>query len=355
MNDDYLSLASELYINGTWDKETFKKRVNLYANEKNIDVNSINEFFVRVIGKEYTLEEKKNFLSVVTLDGEELKYGNAAHTMKDEMVERFYEAEVSSLSSEVVKKYHELAKKQKDVVQVVNESKDEIFDLDKDSNDKITAEKIHPIRCRIVKEEKVVELPVKIVDEEHKKEEIQDTKPLSDSSESEDIFKLPELFDESKIVITNHSKIDDKMVENKNTENNSNFVVPSSVFEYEQEKDMPETEEEFKKQEEQVTNKEKDSAVRKVQLSPERLSKLKKTKDKVINYFLKGTVVVVALYCLGPIVGVGAIGGYCYFAEEIKAGTFNPTNPVGKAVKHVVEKVMYMGMNKEVEKGGMSK
>ena len=50
-----------------------------------------------------------------------------------------------------------------------------------------------------------------------------------------------------------------------------------------------------------------------------------------------------ALTLEAPIV----VAGYAYFANKIKNGEFNPTNIVGKAIKNGIEKVMYMGMNKE--------
>ena len=65
---------------------------------------------------------------------------------------------------------------------------------------------------------------------------------------------------------------------------------------------------------------------------------------------------VAALKLLNPIAGIGLVGGYMYFASEIKCGNFNPTNPIGKAIKSTVEKIMYIGMGKdkkeELEKEG---
>lgn len=119
-------------------------------------------------------------------------------------------------------------------------------------------------------------------------------------------------------------------------------VVPSFA-----ELNMPETEEEFKKIENVVTTPEKDSSVRKVNISPERLAKLKKTKNKVLNFSLKTIMLVAALNLLNPIAGIGLVGGYMYFASEIKCGNFNPTNPIGKAIKSTVEKIMYIGMGKD--------
>lgn len=369
MNDDYLSLAAELVQSGTWDRDTFLKRVTLYANEKNIDINAINDFCERVVGKEYSLNEKRSFLSVLTLNGEELKYGNAVETMKDDMVERFYKMETSSLSRDKIEEYHVLAsKKSNSVVQIEEKEYEEpvLLNVEEQKKEEVVLHSPNSandenkvIRARIVKEDKSIDLPVRIVNRNQEIEE----KQSQDELFEENVFNMPEPVLEEKIVVTNNNSVEpvldtpeesSKENSEKNDDNNLETVIPPLLL-TENDYDMPHTEEEFKKQDDGITKKEKDSSVRKIQISPERLAKLKKTKSKVINYFLKAAVVVVGVHCLGPLVGGGLILGYSYFAEEIKAGTFNPNNPVGKAVKYAVEKVMYMGMNNDKEKGGMAK
>lgn len=128
-------------------------------------------------------------------------------------------------------------------------------------------------------------------------------------------------------------------------------VVPSFA-----ELNMPETEEEYKKQEEKFTKPEKDSSVRKVNISPERLAKLKKSKAKVLNFAIKTAIMVAAFALINTPSAMILTVGYMYFANAIKNGEFNPKNSVGKAIKNSVEKVMYIGMTKkereELEKEG---
>jgi len=67
-NDMYLSLAIELFEKGTWSKEVFIKRIILYAKEKNMNMADIDEIIDRLTKpKEYTIEEKRKFLSLVTI------------------------------------------------------------------------------------------------------------------------------------------------------------------------------------------------------------------------------------------------------------------------------------------------
>jgi len=286
MNEDmYLNLAVELYEKGSWDKDVFIKRVMLYASEKNIDPKAIEQFIKRVIKEpEYTIEQKRKILSMITLDGVELKYGDAAHSMNDEMVEKFYELEEKALG--------------KDKVSELLDFKNLIHDLDLNKSSDINNSSGEVVKQEI----------------EEKKEEV--VSPLNP--------------------ITTHEVSD------------ADEVVDS-------EPDMPETEEEFVEAAEKITSTEKDSAVKTVSVTPERLEKLKKSKGKIKNYFLKTAIIVVAVTFLAPIESIALIGGYCYFAEKIKNGTFNPENIVGKAVKKAVEKVMYLGMNKENEKDGKTK
>lgn len=129
----------------------------------------------------------------------------------------------------------------------------------------------------------------------------------------------------------------------------STIVIPKISFEAYGEDDLPTTEEEYKEQAGKLSRTEKDSIVRKIEISPERLAKLKKTKNKAINCFLKTAMVILAFNFMNPILASGTVLGYMYFAEEIKCGTFNPTNFVGKAIKYTVEKVMNIGIKKDKE------
>ena len=137
--------------------------------------------------------------------------------------------------------------------------------------------------------------------------------------------------------------------ENQIIEEESTIVIPKISFEAYGEDDLPTNEEEYKEQAGKLSRTEKDSIVRKIEISPERLAKLKKTKNKAINCFLKTAMVILAFNFMNPILVGGTVLGYMYFAEEIKCGTFNPTNFVGKAIKYTVEKVMNIGIKKDKE------
>ena len=290
MNEDmYLNLAVELYEKGSWDKDTFIKRVMLYAKEKNIDSKAIEQFIKRVTKEpEYTIEQKRKILSMITLDGTELKYGDAAHSMSEEMVEKFYELEEKALG--------------KDKISELLDFKNLIHNLDLDGRNNTTN-----------------------TNEETSKDEV-------------------EILDENNSKSTSY--VEPKVIP---VTQKSETVVPPINF------DIPDTEEEFEEVVEKITSTEKDSTVKTVNVTPERIEKLKKSKGKVKNYFLKTAMIIVAVYFLAPVESIALIVGYCYFADRIKNGTFNPENLVGKAVKSAVEKVMYLGMNKENEKGGKTK
>lgn len=287
-NDAYLNLAVELYQKGNWSEEVFIKRVSQYAVENGIDKLAISELFKRVIKKkEYTIDEKRNFLSYLKFDNDEAKYGDAVEFMTDEMIEKFYELEVSKMDEKTIEEYHKLSHEEieKQSAQVSGSS---------DLNNSETNE----------------EHAGDTSDEEQPQEEVENG----------------------------------QNVENSNVDGSSDS-------------DMPESEEEFQEQAQNITGPEEDSSVKQENASPERIEKLKKSKGKVKSFFIKSAIVVSAVLLLNPVYSIGGTLGYLYFANEIKNGRFNPKNPIGQAVKHVVEKVMNLGMpkDKEKEEGGKTK
>ena len=295
MTDDiYLSLAAELFEKGTWSKEVFIKRVMLYAKEKNISEDLINEYIARVTKtKEYTIEEKKRFLSVVTLDGKELKYGDVINSMSDEMIEKIYQSEEDVLGKDRIDKFFEIEASKEKIIK--EEENKEVAEPQKEPHRQV----------------------VKVV---RKKVEASDLNDLNNKPE-----ETPE-----KTTLSVEPEV---------------LVVPP-IDELEI-KDMPDTEEEFAKQAENITKAEKDSNVTQVEVAPERIEKLKKNKGKVINYFLKTAIVVGSVILLNPGNTLIGVAGYLYFSNKIKKGEFNPENMVGKAIKKTVEKIMYMGMPKQ--------
>lgn len=446
MDDMYLSLAIELYENGTWSKDVFIKKVSLHAKEKNMDMVAINELIDRVTKtKEYTITEKRRFLSVLTISGNELKYGDVVNTMSDEMIEKFYKMEEESLDKDKIEVIHKLANSKVEekndelettIEDVKTENNEEVIpnlfhepealesevieekeELDGNINEfvsvsdiangKFTADDLlgktmadsDALFDKLVKsvspmlfsevasslETKMGPLYTKKFREEWNKVHQNDIKVEKTEIENE-VFKMPEIIEEVKAIEPSDEIVDEpktlvegnnetnlfhtpelleeKANENKVDETTSNWmdavietlgenkeetkvVVPEISFDSYSTDDMPKTEEEYKKQVENITKTEEDSSVKEVSVSKERLEKLKKSKGKIINYFLKTAIVVGAVTLLSPTSSITLVGGYFVFANMIKKDKFNPENLVGKAIKSAVEKVMYMGMNKE--------
>ena len=92
MEDDlYLSTAVELFNDGIWDEETFKRQIWNHANEKKLDVRAVNEFLSRVL-KNISIEDKRNFLNALKFDDGNLKYPGV-DKMPDKIVEKLYDTE----------------------------------------------------------------------------------------------------------------------------------------------------------------------------------------------------------------------------------------------------------------------
>lgn len=409
MNDDiYLNLAVDLYNNGTWDKETLIRKVTLYAQEKNMDMTAIKTFLDRLTKvREYTIEDKKKILSVIKLGESELKYGDVINSMSDEMVEKFFSSEEASLGHDTMQKYYETVnntkEENKEIINkpVVNPTLEpkELTAKDIKINGNITLEDVmygnYTADDLLGKTEKdsdtIFDSLVSNVDKnsfrlvvenlkgklglEYAKKFVEEwseahTSEISSAKEETKSkgFHTPEPISEpskesSKVVVPPLAGFNPETTEEKKAFHAPDPIVPESSNEQERvvvpslaELNMPETEEEYKKIEKNVTTPEKDSSVRKINISPERLAKLKKTKNKVLNFSIKTIMLVAALNLLNPIAAIGLVGGYMYFAEEIRCGKFNPSNPIGKAIKSTVEKIMYIGMGKdkkeELEKEG---
>lgn len=181
--------------------------------------------------------------------------------------------------------------------------------------------------------EKSIEEQHKLSKDESKKESLQGSSfNVSNNSNSSEENK------------DNHQKEDyaDEFIGSEEAEENENTEVLG-------EHDMPDSEEEFQEQARNITGPEEDSSVRQENASPERIEKLKKSKGKAKSFFIKSAIVVAAVLLLNPVYSIGGTLGYLYFANEIKNGRFDPKNSIGKAVKHVVEKVMNLGMPKDIE------
>ena len=91
----------------------------------------------------------------------------------------------------------------------------------------------------------------------------------------------------------------------------------------------------------------KDSNVRKVEASEERIKKLKKSKSKATSIALKSLIIVCGFAMLGPEAGILGIGSYNVFAILIRQGKFNPKTKIGKSIKDAVIKIMSLGYSDE--------
>ena len=93
-NDLYLSVLVSSYNQGILNKEQFKNKIVLYAKSIGLDESFIMDFYNRIVKKEFTFEEKKQFLSLIKFDGtDELKYGNLVDVISDENIENLFETE----------------------------------------------------------------------------------------------------------------------------------------------------------------------------------------------------------------------------------------------------------------------
>ena len=343
MEDDiFLSTAIDLFKGGVWNEETFRRQVLTHAKESGLDEKAVNDLLIRVIPvKDFTLEDKRSFLKNIKFKNGDLKYPNAVNDMPDVTVEKIFEAERKSLSDDEVRKIikNEIEEKEdKKAEQQKKETKVEI---------------VNPIldRLEVPKEEKKEtpknEAKVEVVNPilnrlevpNEKKETPKLVVPKIELPKAEEKKENPVL--ERLKVKTNNEEVKDP-IKVDGSEIKTNPILDRLA---------PETNEEFENIHKNTTNPEKDSSVRKVEASPERIEKLKKKKSKVINYFIKGAIIVTTVLLLHPIESIPLIGGYLYLSGKIQDGTFNPKTKAGKAAKNIVESIMNVGMKKDEERG----
>lgn len=423
MDDIYLNLAIELFEKGTWTKDVFIKRVTLYANEKGMDMNSINDMIDRVTKpKDFSIDEKRDILSKITIVENELKYGEAARLMDDGDVVKFFEMEQSSLGIDKLTELLENNTKEKvednniieevkpeektpskiiinrkdiRVVKSPSKKEDVMVDLntpvsafeddakvDDDSNtfEEVKKEPVLDLSSEIHTLGPIIEEPkvlnnLSVEDIVNNKYSLEDLlgktsddldkylDELAKNIEEKDVVRVSKAF-EDRIGIAYAKKFNkrwnkvhevDSLEETPSKEeeiikDDSRFVIPPISLEGFDE-DLPKSEEEFTKEAEKMNKPEKDSKVRVADVSKERLARLKVNKQRAINSFLKTSVLVLAYSFMNPYLAVGATLGYMYFADSIRSGDFKANNPVTKALKWSVEKVMYLGKDKEEERG----
>ena len=344
MEDDiFLSTAIDLFKGGVWNEETFRRQVLTHAKESGLDEKAVNDLLIRVIPvKDFTLEDKRNFLRNVKFKNGDLKYPNAVDDMPDVTVEKIFEAERKSLSDDEIRKIikNEIEEKEdKKAEQQKKETKVEIVNpiLDRLEvpNEKKETSKKEETKVEVVNNPILNRLEVPKEKEETSKLVI----PKIELPKVEEKKENPVL--ERLKVKTNNEEVKEP-IKVDDSEIKTNPILDRLV---------PETNEEFENIHKNTTNPEKDSSVRKVEASPERIEKLKKKKSKVINYFIKGAIIVTTVLLLHPMESIPLIGGYLYLSGKIQDGTFNPKTKAGKAAKNIVESIMNIGMGKEEERG----
>ena len=111
-------------------------------------------------------------------------------------------------------------------------------------------------------------------------------------------------------------------------------------------KQEPTTEEDYQHVAENMHTVENDSNVRHVDASPERIEKLKKSKTRAKQFFLKAGVVV-ATFAVASGFAIPLVGGYLILASQIKNGTYKIPGKVGVTIKKVVEGIMDLGKTPE--------
>ncbi len=348
MNSDaYLDLAKELYENNTWSKDVFSKRVRLYAKSMGVEDAVIEDFIERTtMPKEYSIEEKREILSAIKLDEEELKYGDVVNFIDDARVNKLFELEEKLLGKDKIYDYYKSAKKSI---------------LPNKENNNITSNTSIDMRK---KDDNFLKQPEPL-DLDSKKPFVVPPRPIVEPLDTYDInittgkkedvtgekvpeFKAPERIEEDANEVTGALSDNEDVNEATSTlsdEQKKKLVVPPISFD-----DMPSTEEEYQKEAERITKEEKDSSVRIVNASPERIEKLKKGKRKIINFFIKTAIVIVAFNVLGTVGGIASVIGYLYFASDIKNGRFIPKNNFQRGIGKVVETIMNIGVSKEEDK-----
>ena len=236
MGDSYLNLAEELYYNKTWTREEFINRVSSYGKDNGIDENIISDFirevFTKELGNEYSIEEKRAFLAAVTFKDGTLKYGEAVKFLEDARVEKCYEVESNELGPDETERLHNKLKG-------------------------VSTPQVDPNGYRIVGGERTVIAP--------------ERNPLP------------------RPVQPQNPQVDPNAYRNAGGERTQ--TRPNAATSTPQHNE-PQTNEDYERVLRNITEPEPESDVRQVHASEERINKLKKSKPRVMRYFLKSAFVV---------------------------------------------------------------
>lgn len=397
-NDLYLSVLVSSYNQGILNKEQFKNKIVLYAKSIGLDESFIMDFYNRIVKKEFTFEEKKQFLSLIKFDGtDELKYGNLVDVISDENIENLFETEKKKFDdNEIIN----ILSSNKNAIE--NETTLDASELEKvDSMDNQINEEINDGTFKEVSgelQENVEEhnkdvfpdLNSEFVDDLSKiyegEQEVDSNKTLKKSSDglngeeglhipknvgdsfipSADFplhdIDIPQL-DETHTSSVNYDEkkdpVDEKKLDyeikdgftfGKKTPSKKGSAIDfgSIIDSVNADNSGVYSEEEYAKADDNLTREEDDSSVKFVPTTKERIEKLKKQKKSLKTWFLQIGLVVLGFYIFNPISMGVTIAGYNLLASKIKDGSFEPKNKFEEKVKDIIESIMYIGtdMNK---------
>ena len=412
-NDLYLSVLVSSYNQGILNKEQFKNKIVLYAKSIGLDESFIMDFYNRIVKKEFTFEEKKQFLSLIKFDGtDELKYGNLVDVISDENIENLFETEKKKFDDNEIINMLSLNKNA-----IENETTLDASELEKtDSMDNQINEEINDGTFKEVSgelQENVEErnkdvfpdLNSEFVDDLSKiyegEQEVDSNKTLKKSSDGlndveelhipknvDDSFipsadfplhdiDIPQL-DETHTSSVNYDEkkdpVDEKKLDyeikdgftfGKKTPSKKGSAIDfgSIIDSVSGDNSGVYSEEEYVNTHDNLTREEDDSSVKFVPTTKERIEKLKKQKKSVKTWFLQIGLVVLGFYIFNPISMGVTIAGYNLLASKIKDGSFEPKNKFEERAKDVIESIMYIGTDmhklkaqerKEKKNGGKS-
>ena len=377
-NDLYLSVLVSSYNQGILNKEQFKNKIVLYAKSIGLDESFIMDFYNRIVKKEFTFEEKKQFLSLIKFDGtDELKYGNLVDVISDENIENLFETEKKKFDdNEIIN----MLSSNKNAIE--NETTLDASELEKvDSMDNQINEQINEQINDEVFEEELQELQEKKEEQVTDKVVFPDFKNVEEdilqfgaSSQDADIHQIDETHTSSLNFGEKEDSVDGKKLDyeiqegftfgKKSPSKKGSAIDFGSIIDSVNGNNSGVySEEEYVNTHDNLTREEDDSSVKFVPTTKERIEKLKKQKKSLKTWFLQIGLVVLGFYIFNPISMGVTIAGYNLLASKIKDGSFEPKNKFEERAKDVIESIMYIGTDmhklkaqerKEKKNGGKS-
>lgn len=412
-NDLYLSVLVSSYNQGILNKEQFKNKIVLYAKSIGLDESFIMDFYNRIVKKEFTFEEKKQFLSLIKFDGtDELKYGNLVDVISDENIENLFETEKKKFDDNEIINILSSNKNVNEGESVLEKSELEKADsmdnqINEEINDGTFKEVSGELQENVEEHNKDVfpDLNSEFVDDLSKiyegEQEVDSDKTLKKSSDdlngveefhiqknvgdsfipSADFplhdIDIPQL-DETHTSSVNYDEkkdpVDEKKLDyeikdgftfGKKTPSKKGSAIDfgSIIDSVNGDNSGVYSEEEYVNTHDNLTREEDDSSVKFVPTTKERIEKLKKQKKSLKTWFLQIGLVVLGFYIFNPISMGVTIAGYNLLASKIKDGSFEPKNKFEERAKDVIESIMYIGTDmhklkaqerKERKNGGKS-